>query len=80
MIDDWWEEIDRCELQALCMSEFASREAERRKIPARINEEHEAAVVVVVVVVATATRNSTVRLNLNSKHLHISAAVVTSCF
>lgn len=70
MIQDWCEEIDRCELTALRMSEFASKEAERRKISARTNKEHEA---------AAAVRYSTVRRNENSKHLQISAVTVRSC-
>jgi hypothetical protein len=74
MIQDWCEEIDLCGLKALCMSEFASSEAERRKISARIYKEHEAAVV------TTAIRNSTVRRNENSKQLQISAVVGRSCF
>jgi len=66
--------VDRCELTAMRMSEFASKGAERRKISARTNKEHEAAVV------TAAVRYSTVRRNENNKHLQISAVTIRSCF
>jgi hypothetical protein len=60
------------------MSEFASREADRRKISARTNIEHEAAAVTTAIRHSTVRRNATV--NISRFLLLQKLFLTTNCF